>query len=460
MARGKRAQVLTAEEKFKQALVPESEQPYKVPENWVWTRIQFCTYVFSGKSPKYVKEANKNIIIGQQANQEYGIDLRYTKYCTDAFWESMPEEYFLKPNDVLLNTLGTGTIGRSGIFTDPNTKILTDGHLFIFRVYLNCLPRIIFYYLKYNQQHIIDSANGSTNQKFLSLTKLCQDAIPIPPLAEQRRIVARIESLFEKLDHARELVQSALDSFKNRKSAILHKAFAGELTAKWREKNGVELESWVEKRLGDCGLLERGRSKHRPRNASELFGGPYPFIQTGDVANADVYITKHNQTLSEIGLNQSKLFPKGTLCITIAANIGDVAILSYDSCFPDSVVGFTPNEYTNSKFVYYLMNILQKQLEAEAPATAQKNINLKVLNEITFRCPRIIEQQEIVRILDNLLEKEQQTQEQLEPILDQIDMMKKSILARAFRGELGTNDPSEESAMEFLKEILVKGNQS
>ena len=106
------------------------------------------------------------------------------------------------------------------------------------------------------------------------------------------------------------------------------------------------------------------------------------------------------------------------------------------------------------------MNILQKQLEAEAPATAQKNINLKVLNEITFRCPRIIEQQEIVRILDNLLEKEQQTQEQLEPILDQIDMMKKSILARAFRGELGTNDPSEESAMEFLKEILVKGNQS
>ena len=100
------------------------------------------------------------------------------------------------------------------------------------------------------------------------------------------------------------------------------------------------------------------------------------------------------------------------------------------------------------------MNILQKQLEAEAPATAQKNINLKVLNEITFRCPRIIEQQEIVRILDNLLEKEQQAKDKLEPILDQIDLMKKSILVSAFRGELGTNDPSEENAIELLKAIL------
>lgn len=318
-------------------------------------------------------------------------------------------------------------------------------------------------YLYYFLIQVIDELYSKTHGSgmvHITITPFKATPIALPPLPEQHRIVARIESLFEKLDHARELVQSALDSFETRKASILHKAFTGELTAKWREKNGVGMDSWKKKRLGDCGLLERGRSKHRPRNASELFGGPYPFIQTGDVANADVYITKHNQTLSEFGLNQSKLFPKGTLCITIAANIGDVAILSYDSCFPDSVVGFTPNEYTNSKFVYYLMNILQKQLEAEAPATAQKNINLKVLNEITFRCPRIIEQQEIVRILDNLLEKEQQTQEQLEPILDQIDMMKKSILARAFRGELGTNDPSEESAMEFLKEILVKGNQS
>lgn len=436
MAKVKNIQTLTIEEKLEQAFVPKSEQPYTIPKNWVWTKLGRLVDIKTGK-----EDAN--------FATEQG------KY----FFFTCAEDPLLCDTSVFYGE--SVLIAGNGAFhvNYYDGEFNAYQRTYVIQNFKAVNGKFVYYHTLRDIQNITSGNRGSTI-RYIRLGDLTGSLFPLPPIPEQHRIVARIESLFEKLDHSRELVQSALDSFESRKAAILHKAFTGELTAKWREKNGVELESWVEKRLGDCGLLERGRSKHRPRNASELFGGPYPFIQTGDVANADVYITKHNQTLSEIGLNQSKLFPKGTLCITIAANIGDVAILSYDSCFPDSVVGFTPNEYTNSKFVYYLMNILQKQLEAEAPATAQKNINLKVLNEITFRCPRIIEQQEIVRILDNLLEKEQQTQEQLEPILDQIDMMKKSILARAFRGELGTNDPSEESAMEFLKEILVKGNQS
>jgi type I restriction enzyme S subunit len=454
MAKEKKVQTFTIEEKLEQALVPEGEQPYAIPENWVWVKLNSIGEIVTGATPskKRADYYGGNFPFFKPADLNQGRNVyEASDYLTTVgkgICRIIPSQSTV--------VCCIGTIGKCGFLMCEGT---TNQQINSIIPQIN--PLLVYYYccteMFLNQ---LNSVASATTISIVNKSKMSSCSFPLPPLAEQRRIVSRIESLFEKLDHARELVQSALDSFETRKASILHKAFTGELTAKWREKNGVELESWVEKRLGDCGLLERGRSKHRPRNASELFGGPYPFIQTGDVANADVYITKHNQTLSEIGLNQSKLFPKGTLCITIAANIGDVAILSYDSCFPDSVVGFTPNEYTNSKFVYYLMNILQKQLEAEAPATAQKNINLKVLNEITFRCPRIIEQQEIVRILDNLLEKEQQTQEQLEPILDQIDMMKKSILARAFRGELGTNDPSEESAMEFLKEILVKGNQS
>ena len=153
-------------------------------------------------------------------------------------------------------------------------------------------------------------------------------------------------------------------------------------------------------------------------------------------------------------MEQSRMFFAGTLCITIAANIGDVAILSYDCCFPDSIVGFTPNSRSVSKFIYYLMSILQQELEDNAPATAQKNINLKILNAIEMNVPTVKEQTEIVRILDNLLAKEQQAKEAAEAVLEQVDLIKKSILARAFRGELSTNDPAEESAVELVRNII------
>ena len=260
---------------------------------------------------------------------------------------------------------------------------------------------------------------------------------PLPPtLAEQQRIVNRIESMFVKLDEAKEKAQDVVDGFETRKTAILHKAFTGELTARWRKENCVCDDSWVEKTIGECGKWERGRSKHRPRNAPELFGGKYPFIQTGDIANADIYIYEHKQTLSEFGFQQSRLFPKDTLCITIAANIGKVAILTYDCCFPDSVVGFTPFENVASKFMYYKINDMQKDLEAMAPATAQKNLNLKLLTSVSVQIPTLPEQVEIVRILDIIIEKENKAKQAAETVLEQIDLLKKSILARAFRGEL------------------------
>ena len=208
------------------------------------------------------------------------------------------------------------------------------------------------------------------------------------------------------------------------------------------------------KKFGDLGVLERGRSKHRPRNDPKLFGGKYPFIQTGDVARSGMYVVEHSQTLSEIGMEQSRIFPKDTLCITIAANIGDVAILTYDCCFPDSVVGFTPNGLTSSKFIYFMMSTIQRELEANAPATAQKNINLKILNDLMINLPSMNEQKEILAVLENIFEKQQQAKAAAEAVLAQIDTMKKAILARAFRGELGTNDPAEEWAGELVKAEL------
>ena len=146
---------------------------------------------------------------------------------------------------------------------------------------------------------------------------------------------------------------------------------------------------WNLSKLTEMGDFGRGVSKHRPRNAPELLGGEYPLIQTGDVSNSDLYIKKYNSTYSELGLKQSKMWPKGTLCITIAASIAETGILTFDACFPDSVVGFTPNKNTNNIFIHYWFSFLQKIIDSKATQVAQKNINLQVLSNLDVISPPI-----------------------------------------------------------------------
>ena len=139
--------------------------------------------------------------------------------------------------------------------------------------------------------------------------------------------------------------------------------------------------------LEKLGTLARGKSKHRPRNDPKLLGGPYPLIQTGDVTSASTYLTKFSTTYSEFGLQQSKMWPKGTLCITIAANIAETAILGFDACFPDSVVGFVPNEDVNIIFIKHQLDMLKEALNRKATSVAQKNLNLEKLASTMFIKP-------------------------------------------------------------------------
>ena len=433
MARGKKKEsTLTPEEKLVQVLVPDWEWPYKVPENWCWTSFVSISQIRTGK-----KDAN------------YGSEDGEYPFFTCAAEPIRCDGYSFDCNAILL--AGNGDINNISRYEG---KFEAYQRTYVVEVKEPINTDLLYYYFKYRWFDYNKDKMFGTAIPYIRLGNLQTFPIPLPPLEEQQRIVDRIEYLFSKLDEAKEKAQSVLDSFETRKAAILHKAFTGKLTAKWRAAHGIGLDKWERLKLGEIGTLERGRSQHRPRNDPQLFDGPYPFIQTGDIASANVYVTEHRQTLSEFGMAQSRMFPAGTLCITIAANIGDVAILSYDCCFPDSVVGFTPNQRSISKFIYYMMSILQKELEDNAPATAQKNINLKILNAVEISIPTVEEQTEIVRILDSLFAKEQQAKEAAEAVLDKIDLLKKSILARAYRGELGTNDPTEESALELLKRIL------
>ena len=195
-------------------------------------------------------------------------------------------------------------------------------------------------------------------------------------------------------------------------------------------------KGWEKEPLSKLGTLDRGVSKHRPRNAPELLGGPYPLIQTGDVANAGLYIRSYNQTYSEIGLKQSKLWPKRTLCITIAANIAKTAILNFDACFPDSVVGFTSfPEESHPIYVHYLFKFFQRILEKNAPQAAQKNINLQILRNLPVPKPHIREQDTFVK----LVQKVESLKTKYEACLQELENLYGSLAQRAFRGELDLN---------------------
>ena len=180
--------------------------------------------------------------------------------------------------------------------------------------------------------------------------------------------------------------------------------------------------------LPELGEFGRGVSKHRPRNDPKLLGGKYPLIQTGEVANSELYITSYENTYSELGLKQSKMWKTETLCITIAANIAKTAILTFDACFPDSVVGFKANDKTNNIFIHYWFSFFQAILEAQAPESAQKNINLKTLSELKIIVPPIEQQNEFAAFV----EQTEKTKSEVQKSLDELEILKKSLMQKYF----------------------------
>lgn len=159
-------------------------------------------------------------------------------------------------------------------------------------------------------------------------------------------------------------------------------------------------------KLIEMGTLSRGKSQHRPRNDLKLYGGKYPFIQTGDVKNSNLYIDKYSQTYNDFGLKQSKLWPENTLCITIAANIADTGILSFPACFPDSIIGFTATKgKTDVRYVKYCFDLYQKSIQNMSKGSTQDNLSMEKLEQLEFNCPSFDEQQKIAAVLSSLDDK-------------------------------------------------------
>jgi type I restriction enzyme S subunit len=257
-------------------------------------------------------------------------------------------------------------------------------------------------------------AQGGVNASILRKLR-----IPLPPLDEQRRIAATLDQANDLRVKRRKVMERVCDLPR----AIFLDMF-GDPVLNTRE--------WPIQRLGAVGDLERGVSKHRPRNDPVLLNGPYPLVQTGDVANCDGYIRSYTSSYSEIGLKQSRLWPKGTLCITIAANIGKTGILLFDSCFPDSVVGFTPGDLITTEYVQSWMSFVQQKLEDDAPEFAQKNINLNILRGLEIPVPPMKLQADFSARIGEI----DRLKTAYSIHFGKLDALFASLQHRAFRGEL------------------------
>lgn len=312
--------------------------------------------------------------------------------------------------------------------------------------------KFYYYYFQKNKYEDLQSTFVGGGIKNSSKKKIGNLLVPVINYDEQVQVVTKIEEQLSQLDSGVETLKKTKAQLEVYRRTVINAAFSGSLTSKSHSRIQINLPwesgssisglpeiplEWKYIKLSYLGDLGRGKSKHRPRGDIKLFeGGKYPFLQTSEVKSADKVITNYSKMYNDFGLHQSKLWKKGTLCITIAANIAETAFLGIDACFPDSVVGFTPNETVKAEYIKYFIDSQKLKLWAYAPATAQKNINLNTLENLIVPYCSVEEQSLIVDKIEARLSTCRSIESTVDKVLQQSDAMRQSILKKAFEGEL------------------------
>ena len=457
----KKKTALTIEERLQQALVPAEEQPYEVPENWVWVRLGSLADVKGGKRlPKgttFSENITKHPYIRVTDFNAIGVSLEGLKYIDEDVYEKI-SRYTISSDDIYVSI--AGSIGKVGIIPSCiDGANLTENASKITNI-KGINQKYLCLFLKSEfAQYQMQSATIATTQAKLALFRIESLTFPLPPLSEQQRIVERIEELFAKIDEAKERLQEVADSFAVRKAAILHKAFTGELTKQWRCENGVSDESWEEKTIGEiCSSLKYGTSK-KSSDDGEVVVLRMGNLQNGEIDWSNLAYTSDEEDIKKYLLKSGDVLFNRTNSPEL---VGKTSI--YRGEMPAIYAGYLikldyeKNIVVGDYLNYYLNSSKAKEyyMQVKTDGVSQSNINAKKIGEFEIPLPTLSEQHEIVRLIDDLLARERKAQQATEQALASIDLMKKSILARAFRGELGTNKASEASALELLKQVLAE----
>lgn len=413
---------------------------------------------------------------------------KFELYSVPSFPQGRPEivtgdtvgssKQLVEPRTVLLCKINP-RINRSWVVGDfTSHQKIASTEWIAFPPLQELVPEYLCYFLQQNAMRDFLARNASGVGGSLMRVKpttLRDFPFAYPCVEEQRDIVAEIERQFTRLDAGVAALRRVQANLKRYRAAVLKAACEGRLIpteaelakaegrsfetgeqlltrvladrrknwqgrGKYKEPAAPDTanlpplpEGWAWATMPQLGELNRGKSKHRPRDDARLYGGPYPFIQTGDVRKSNGTIRDHTQTYSEFGLQQSRLWPEGTLCITIAANIAATGILKFKACFPDSVVGFTQNgNSATTRYVEFFIRTAKEKLEQFAPATAQKNINLDVLQNVAVPLPPLAEQTRIVAEVERRLSVIEELEAVASDNLQRAARLRQAILQQAY----------------------------
>lgn len=452
----KKKTALTIEERLQQALVPAEEQPYEVPENWVWVRL--------GDVNKYISKSVNPISEPDKIFELYSVPSMVDNYPEIIAGSDIgSSKQSVCKKDVLLCKINPriNRVWKVSQFTD-NELIASSEWIIIRNNHINENYLMYCFQSKYFREFMLSNVSGVGGSLMRAQPKYVQTyPIPLPPLSEQQRIVERIEELFAKLDEAKERLQEVADSFAVRKAAILHKAFTGELTKQWRRKNGVSDESWEEKKGEDFFEYvtsgSRGWAKYYSDKGSI-------FVRMGNLNHGTIELDlsdiQYVELPDQVEGQRSKL-QKNDILISITADVGMIGLVreDMDAYINQHVALARPKNDLYAEFLawYFVSDVGLQQMQNKQRGATKIGLGLQDIRSIILKIPTLPEQHEIVRLIDDLLARERSAQQATEQALASIDLMKKSIIARAFRGELGTNKASEASALELLRQVLAEG---
>ena len=420
------------------ALVPVEEQPYEVPENWCWVKLDPVTLICTGK-----KDAN----YGSEDGEYY--------FFTCASEPIRCDNYSFDTKAILL--AGNGDIGNISIY---NGKFEVYQRTYVVEAKKSILTEYLYYYFKFRWvDYNIDKMYG-TAIPYIRLGNLKDYEVPLPPLAEQQRIVEQIENLFSKLDEAKEKIQTVIDTAEERRESILYKAFRGELTNKWREENNKNIDNWESAKVKDICVDVKVGIVIKPTQYYTDSENGTPAFRSANVR--ETYIEDNDWVyLNEQGVKDNKRSEvhSGDVLIVRSGNPGTACVVTdqYDGYNAIDIIIAVPNkEKILPDFLCYYTNSPECKglVKENKRGMALQHFNVGSYSKLPIRVPSLEEQAEIVLILKEVLQKEENAMDIAEQFLNQIELIKKSILSKAFRGELGTNDLSEESSIELLRQII------
>ena len=487
----KKKENLSPEERLIKAVIPKEEEPYKLPDNWVWTRLGNIGIWGSGGTPSRKNPEfylNGTIPWLKTGDLNNGIVTETEEYITEEAIKKSSAKIFEK-NSIGIAMYGA-TIGKIGIF---GKNMATNQACAVIKNFDEIENKFIFYFFRNVKEKLIEKGKGGA-QPNISQDILKKFPFILAPQNEQKRIVEKLDSLFEKTGKIKEIIKEVKEKTSSRRESVLSKAFTGELTEKWRAENKTENakelllkineeklknnpkvkikdisemfvnedeipykvpENWVWTRLGDITTVLSGGT---PSTSKEEYykNGNISWITPKDLSNyKEKYIYKGAKNITEEGLKKSSavLLPKDSVLMSSRAPIGYVVICKKEVSTNQGFKNFAPSISYIPEYLYHYLKKSKNYLESIATGTTFKELSGEKAKKIIFPLPPLEEQKEIVRILDKVFEEENKISE-LISLEEKVEILEKTILDKAFRGELGTGNSDDEPAIELLKRAL------